>query len=166
MELTELKKALAAEAQAAGICSDWYNFILSAQDKGRLLALYFKGFDFVEENDFPSEPLRREFDDIRRAYNIYEKEPFAARNPRRLVAYMGALGTVALECFAVTQVWARPGSEVKVTAKDNAFVTVDLAEGAKVDVKAEGQARVIVFHHGGTLTQQSEGHAIIKIKNK
>lgn len=164
MDFSSLKKALAAEAQAAGICSEWYNFILSAQSKERLIALYYKGFDFVEDNDFPSEPLRREFDDIRRNFGIYEGEQFNTKNPRRLVAYTGAKGSAEYSNFAAAQVWARPGSEVEVTASDHAFVSVSVAKGAIVRVKASGYARVIVFLHGGSVAHEASEHAIVKIK--
>ena len=166
MELQELKKALAAEAKAAGICSEWYDFILNADSKDRLITLYYKGFDFVEKKNFPSERLRREFDDIRRNYGIYEAEVFCAKNPRRLVAYKGASGSAEYDNFAAAQLWARPGSEVSITARDNAFATVDVAEGARVDIKASDYARVIVFLHGGTLTHTATGTARIKIINK
>lgn len=166
MEFKELKKALAAEAKAAGICSEWYDKILTATTKERLIALYFGGFDFVEENDFPSEPLRREFDDIRRHYNVYEAEAFSTKNPRRLVAYTGAHGTAEYSNFAAAQLWARPGAEVHVKASGNAVVTVYVATGAKVDITAIENARVIAFLHGGELTQNAEGNAVIKIKNK
>lgn len=166
MDFKELKKALAAEAQAAGICAEWYNKILMATTKERLITLYFGGFDFVEDNDYPSEPLRREFDDIRRHYNIYEGEPFSAKNPRRLVAYTGAQGTAKYDNFAAAQLWARPGSEVRVKASDHAFVTVYVAAGAKVNITASDYARVIVFLHGGSITHEATAHARIKIKNK
>ena len=166
MDFKELKQALAAEAHAAGICSEWYNKILTATTKERLLTLYFGGFDFVEDNDFPSEPLRREFDDIRRHYNIYEREAFSTKNPRRLVAYTGAHGTAEYDNFATAQIWARQGAAVSVRASGNAFVTIDVAEGAEADITATDKARVIVFLHGGKLTKSAEGNAVIKIKSK
>lgn len=166
MELKKLKKALAAEAQAAGICSEWYNFILKATSKERLMALYFKGFDFVEENDFPSEPLRREFDDIRRHYNIYEAERFSVKNPRRLVAYTGAHGSAEFTNFAVAQVWARQGAAVTIDASGSSYVTLDVAQGATAHIKASDKSRVIVFLHGGTVTQEAQDNAVITIKEK
>ena len=166
MELKELRKALAAEAQAAGICSEWYNYILSAQSKERLLALYFKGFDFVEENDFPSEPLRREFDDIRRHYGIYENEPFSVTNTKRLVAYTGATGKAAFNSYAVGQIWARKGSDVHVEASEHSYVNVYVVEGATAHIKATGKSRVTVFLHGGKVTQEATEDAVITIKEK
>ena len=56
MELKELKKKLAAEAKEKGICREWYEFILNATSKERLLTLFVKGLDFCVENDYPSAP--------------------------------------------------------------------------------------------------------------
>ena len=166
MDFKDLKKALASEAKAAGICQEWYEYILNAPDKGRLMALYFGGYDFVEANDFPSEPLRREFDDIRRHYAIYEDERFNAQNPRRLVAYTGAEGTAHFTGFAVAQVWARKGAQVTIDANDRSCVTMDVAQGATAHIKATGKSSVIVFNHGGTIAQEATGDALITIKDK
>lgn len=166
MNFKELKKALASEAKAAGICEEWHGYILNAPNKERLIALYFGGFDFVEENDFPSEPLRREFDDIRRHYAIYEAERFNAKNPRRLVAYTGAEGTAHFTGFAVAQVWARKGAQVTIGADDRSCVTLDVAQGAAAHIKATGKSSVIVFNHGGTVTQEATDNAVITIKDK
>lgn len=166
MDFKQLKKALAAEAKKAGICAEWHDYILQATSKERLVALYFGGFDFVEENDFPSEPLRREFDDIRRHYHVYENETFSVRNPRRLVAYTGAQGNASFTDYTVAQLWARKGSEVNVKASGRAYVTLDVVEGAKAHIKASGKSRVTVFLHGGTVTQEKEDEAVITIKQK
>ncbi len=166
MNFKELKKALASEAKAAGICEEWYGYILNAPNKERLIALYFGGFDFVEENDFPSEPLRREFDDIRRHYNIYEAERFNAQNPRRLVAYTGAEGTAHFTGYAVAQVWARQGSQVEIDASDRSCVTLDVAKGATAHIKATDRSSVIVFNYGGTIAQEATDNAVITIKNR
>lgn len=166
MNFKALKKALASEAKAAGICEEWHGYILNAPNKERLIALYFGGFDFVEENDFPSEPLRREFDDIRRHYNIYEAERFNANNPRRLVAYTGAEGTAHFTGFAISQVWARSGAKATIEASEHSFITLNVAQGATVHIKATGKSSVIVFNHGGMITQVATDNAIITIKNK
>lgn len=166
MDFKQLKKELAKEAKEAGICAEWYNYILSAANKERLVALYFGGFDFVEDNDFPSERLRKEFADIRRNYNIFEGERFSVKNARRLVAYEGTEGKAFYDNFAVGQIWAKSGSEITINAGGHAFITVDVHNGARVNIKASGQARITVFLHGGTLTQDVEGEARISIKNK
>ena len=75
MSFEELKRALAAEAQAKGICSEWYSFILRATSKERLLTLFVKGLDFVFDNDFPSAELRAEFKGLHEHYGVFIDEP-------------------------------------------------------------------------------------------
>ena len=87
MSFEELKRALAAEAQAKGICSEWYSFILRATSKERLLTLFVKGLDFVFDNDFPSAELRAEFKGLHEHYGVFIDEPFSVADMRRIVAF-------------------------------------------------------------------------------
>lgn len=167
MEFEKLKKALADEAEAAGICAEWHEKILQASTKERLIALYFAGYDFVEENDYPTDQLLRAFGETLRENNIYDGDEFDVKNPRRLVAYKGAQGVAKYDCFAVGQLWVKKGARAKIIASDSAFVTVDVGSGADVEIKATGQARVIVYiHTNGKLNHESKDNAVIKIKNR
>lgn len=166
MDFNELKKALAKEAKEAGICQEWYDYILNASSKERLMALYFGGFDFVEANNYPSEKLIREFADILHHYNVYIREQFNARNPRRLVAYTEATGTAYFTEFSVSQIWLRPGSEMKVKATGHSYITIDVVSGAKASILATEHSKVIVYNHGGTITKEAIDKAVITIKDK
>lgn len=166
MEFKELRKALAAEAKKAGICKEWYNFILNASSMERLLVMYYKGFDFIQDNNFPSVKLRKEFDGVRQHFNIYENEPFSAKNPRQLVAYAGASGSAVFTGYAVSQIWAMKDSEISINAGGGSYITLDVAPGARVRIKADGNSRVIVFNHGGAVTHEAAEKAIITIKDK
>ena len=76
MEFTKLKQALAAEAKAAGICEQWYYYILRATNKESLIALFNKGLDFCINKRFPSAELRAEFDGVRQHFGVYDSEEF------------------------------------------------------------------------------------------
>lgn len=167
MDFNELKKALAAEAAAAGICREWYDYILQADSQERLLTLFYKGLDFVIGNDFPSKPLRDAFDGRRQAFNIWDEgETFNSYNPRRLLAYAGASGKVRVDDYAVCELWARGGSEIEITASGWGFATIDVAPGAEVTVKASDHARVSIFNHGGKVQEQRAEEATIRTINK
>lgn len=166
MEFKELKKALAREAKEAGICQEWHDYILIAPSKERLMALYFGGFDFVEANNYPSETLIQEFADVLPHYNVYIREQYNAKNPRRLVAYTEAIGTAYFTDFAVSQIWLRPGSEINVKATEHSYVTIDVASGAIARIQATDDSKVIVYNHGGTITKEAIGKAVITIKDK
>lgn len=166
MELHQLKKALAAEAKAKGICSEWYNFILKATTKERLITLFVKGQDFCESNNYPSPELRAEFADIRARFGVYcADDKIAAKSLRSVIAFDNATGKAEYSNFDVATVSARGNSEINITVKDNAFVVV-INGGAKVEITASDNARVSVILHGGECKTQATEQARIKTTDK
>lgn len=167
MNLYELKQALAAEAKAKGICSEWYDFILNATSKERLITLFVKGQDFCEENNYPSPELRAEFADIRARFGVYcADDQIAAKNLRSVIAFDNATGKAEYSNFDAATVSARGNSEITITAKDYAFVVVSISGAAKVEIKASDNARVSVILHGGECKTQATEQATIKITDK
>lgn len=81
MSFEELKRALAAEAQAKGICSEWYSFILRATSKERLLTLFVKGLDFVFDNYNPQIQISAESGTKR---SIFRQKNKTKRSKNRL----------------------------------------------------------------------------------
>lgn len=167
MKFNDLKTALAAEAKEKGICSEWYNFILTAPSKERLITLFVKGQDFCEENNYPSPELRAEFADIRGRFGIYcAEDRITAKSLRSVIAFDHATGNAEYSNFDAANVSARGNSEITITAKDNAFVVVSVSESAKVEVIASDKARVSVILHGGECKTQASEQATIKITDK
>lgn len=167
MELNQLKKALAAEAKAKGICSEWYDFILNATTKERLITLFVKGQDFCEENNYPSPELRTEFADIRTRFGVYcADDRIAAKSLRSVIAFDNATGIAEYSNFDVASISARGNSEITITAKNNAFVVVIVSEAAKVQITASDNARVSVILHGGECKTQAKEQAKIKTTDK
>lgn len=166
MSFEELKRALAAEAQAKGICSEWYSFILRATSKERLLTLFVKGLDFVFDNDFPSAELREEFKGLHEHYGVFIDEPFSVADMRRIVAFGTSEGEARFSGFCAAQVWARDDTKLVVEVEDNAFVCIDITSRAKVEITASGTAKVTVFQHGGECINRASGNANIKVIDK
>lgn len=167
MELQQLRKELADEAKAKGICSEWYEFILNAPSKERLVNLFIKGQDFCEENNYPSPKLRAEFADIRNRYGVFcADDIIAARSQRTVIAFDKAKGKAEYDNFDVGSVSARGNSEIHITARNNALVVVSISEGAKAEITASDKARVSVILHGGECKTQATEQANIKITDK
>lgn len=166
MDLIHLKRALATEAQAKGICSEWYNYILRANSKERLLILFVKGLDFVFNNDFPSAELRAEFKGLYEHYGVFIDEPFSVTGVRRVVAFGTSEGRARFSGFEAAQIWARNETKITVDVKDKAFVCVDITDRAKVEIKASGSAKVTIFQHGGEYISQTFDNAKIKVIDK
>lgn len=166
MDLIHLKRALAAEAQAKGICSEWYNYILRANSKERLLTLFVKGLDFVFDNDFPSAELRAEFKGLYEHYGVFINEPINVAGVRRIVAFGTSEGYANFSGFEVAQIWARDDTKLTVEVKDNTFVCVDITDRAKVEIKASVSAKVTIIQHGGEYINQTSDSAKIKVIDK
>lgn len=167
MNLYELKQALAAEAKVKGICSEWYDFILNAPSKERLLTLFVKGQDFCEANNYPSPELRAEFADIRARFGVYcAEDHIAAKSLRSVIAFDTASGKAEYSNFDAATVSARGNSEITITAQDYAFVVVSISDAAKVEIIASDKARVSVILHGGECKTRATKQATIKITDK
>jgi hypothetical protein len=164
MELSTLKKKLAAEAAAAGICEEWRGKILNAPSREYLLTLAVAGVDFVIMKDYPSKALASEFEDIAPHYGLYFDKPIMARNQKRIIARgEAARGAASYTGFAVAEVYACRGARLEVTAQDYAFVNITVEAGAEVCVKTAGNATVRIYDNGGRHTGNTAGGGKIKI---
>lgn len=166
MKLEKLKKELAAEAKAKGICREWYNYILNAPSKERLMTLFVKGVDFCIYNDFPAAHLRAEFAGIRQHYGVFVNDNINVKSLRSIIAFGTSEGQTDFANFDVAQIWARDDTRITVRVRNNAFVCIDIADRAKVEIIASDAARVSVFLHGGTYTSKPSGNAKIKVIDK
>ena len=165
MEFQQLKKKLAEEAKVNGICEEWYNYILNAPSKERLLTLFIKGLDFSLRNAF-TDDLWAEFQGIRQHYGVFKNEPIEVKDLRNVVAFGTSEGTAVFTGFHVAQVWARDNAKVRIKASGYAYITVDIADRATVEITASDAARVSVFFHGGNYTGSTTGNARIKVIDK
>lgn len=166
MELNQLKKILAAEAKEKGICKEWYEYILNAPSKERLLMLFVKGLDFCLKNNYQASPLWAEFEGIRQHYGVFLNEPINVKGLRNVIAFGTSEGKAEFSGFNVSQVWARERARIDISVTGYAYVTIDIADSAEVKITASDAARVCVFLHGGSYTKSTTGNAKIKIIDK
>ena len=143
MEFQQLKKRLAEEAKANGICEEWYNHILNAPSKERLLTLFVKGLDFCLKNEF-TDDLWAEFQGMRQHYGVFKNEPIEVKDLRNVVAFGTSEGTAEFTGFHVAQIWARDNVKISIKASGYAYITVDIADRAEVEITASDAARVSV----------------------
>lgn len=152
MELQQLRKELAAEAKAAGICQEWLKKIKAAPSREYLITLFVKGLDFGILHDFPSNRLAAEFNDIAPYYGIFvnREGTWPTTNKKRVIA-RDVVVTATFDGFSVAEVYALHGSGVEVNASGYAIVSITVENGAQVVAKATDNAQVKIFHHGGQI---------------
>lgn len=163
MELQQLRKELAAEAKAAGICKEWLEKIKTAPSREYLITLFVKGLDFATLHDFPSNRLAAEFDDIAPHYGIFvnRKGAWPATNKKRVIARDAVVTPAIFDGFSVAEVYALHGSGVEVNASGYAIVAVTVEKGGQVVARATDKAQVKIFNHGG----QIETYGNVKVIN-
>ena len=153
MELKQLRKELADEAQKAGICQEWLEKIKAAPSREYLLQLFIKGLDFAILHDFPSDRLAAEFNDIAPHFGIYinREGSWPAEGKKRVIARDAVVMPATFVGFDVAEVYALRGSGVQVKATGYAVVAVTVEDGAQVEAEASEHAQVKIFHHGGQI---------------
>lgn len=156
MDFQKLKKALAKEAKAAGICEAWHEKILNANSRDYLLELFIRGVDFATLNDFPSDALADEFKDIAPHFGIFINQPILDRYVTRRVIAREAKGAVTFDGYTAGEVYALRGADVQVTASANAYVAITVENGAKVQACAQDNATILISPHGGAFTATSD----------
>ena len=153
MELKQLRKELAAEAEKAGICKEWLEKILTAPSREYLLQLFIKGLDFSILHDFPNSRLADELSDIAPHFGIFvnREGTWPAANKKRVIARDAIVMPATFDGFSVGEVYALHGSGVEVRASGRAIVSVTVEDGAQVEATATEYAQVKIFHHGGQI---------------
>lgn len=164
MELKELRKALAAEAKEAGICQEWLQKIKRAPSRDSLLRLFLRGLDFAILNNFPSDKLAAEFNDIAPAYGVYINQPgkWTSHGKKQTVA-RGATVESVTGNFDVTEVYALRGSSVEIKATGYAIVYATVYEGAEVRATASDFAQIKIINRGADVETEQTGKATIKV---
>jgi hypothetical protein len=162
----KLNKELAAEAQAKGICEEWYHRLQHTEDKHALIKMFLDGIDFCISEDFPSPRLFQLFDDIRQQHGIFKDEPIQAENSKYVVALGRCEGTAEYTGYATGQVFVKGETWMTLTASGNAFVMVDIFDNAQIEVEAKDNANVCINQYGGIVMPVEFGNAKIKVIDK
>ena len=167
----KINKRLAIEAKKHNICDNWFNDILKANDKDKMIEIYLKGIDFCLLNDYPTRPfIQKHFSkEIMNKYNIFLDEKIEAQNTQNIVILGNSSGTVEYAGYEVGQVFVSHEAKLTVIASDNSFVMVSTFGKCEVDVIASNDAKVCVFYYAGKLTTATgseQGNAVIKVIHK
>ena len=67
----KVNRELARLAKQNGICEEWFNDLLTTEDKGKLIKMYLDGIDFCLSNEYPPLPF------IKKHFALREMHPLA-----------------------------------------------------------------------------------------
>ena len=141
-----------ARVQKKPLCDKWYGQWDDDTDVDGLLDMYVRGFDFVQENDYPPlDFIRRNFkkEDLHR-HNIYVDESVVIDDAQN--GYYVFLGdtkaTVVADGFKAVTVYCRHDSEVNVRAMNGARVFVTFYEQSSGVCKSDEMSKIkkYIYH--------------------
>ena len=156
-------KEIAIDAKKYGLCAEWYKKMLSVTTYKQLAEMYFDGDDWSMEKDFPSLSLLRQHKGAILPYGLVVDSIFEKFENNFRIAFFGNTETeISYTDYAVGNVIVRHQSKVKIKAKGNAKVFVNLIDEARVEVEATENAEVIIYNYGQQTNYSNKGNVIVK----
>ena len=72
-----------------------------------------------------------------------QERTYRVKDLRNVVAFGTSEGTAEFTGFHVAQIWARDNVKISIKASGYAYITVDIADRAEVEITASDAARVV-----------------------
>ena len=164
-----IAKQLAKQAKRKGICKEWLSELRQLEDKGAMLEMYLKGIDFCLKHDYPSnEYIRANFKGEMEVFGVFLDDSIDLVNVLKCVALGQTKGLVEINEFGTSEIFVKHNSELKIVAKGDAFVMVDVFDNAVIRVYAQDRAKICVNRYGNSRIENmsTSSSAIVKIIEK
>ena len=170
MKQAELSNELATQALRLGAKKDCpvFNKFQSIKSKDDLVEMYIEGIDFCLSSEYPSnEFLRTHFVGVMDNHGLYLDSVINLVNPAQVVALGETKGDIRIDGYAVSTVYMKHQSNLKIKVGDNSFVMIDIFDDASLEIEVSGDARVCINRYGEAILQHTKkDNATIKIIEK
>lgn len=166
-----LSKTLAKDAKRKGICKEWHSALKSLTDRKAMVEMYLRGIDFCLKNDYPANDfIKAHFGDIAPGMGVFVDCVINIENSPKCVCLGESFGTIKVNAFNVSEIFAKHQSDLNVFASGSAFVMIDAFDDAMVNIHAHDRAKVCVNKYGdGVLVniveESAEAQVKIRVKN-
>ena len=153
-----LSKELAKQAKKMGACKEGHDELLLLQDKDAMVELYLRKIDFCLSKEYPDNNfIRSNFKVVMEKQGVFLD---------KCVCLGGCSGNVMVDGFNVCEVFAKHNSEIIISAKESAFVMVDVFDDSIVTIHAHDRTKVCVNRYGGVVNLFADDESIVKIREK
>lgn len=130
----ELNITLREMARSVGLCDPWYNEWTDDSTIDECLERYIRGFDFVQERDWPPlEFIRNHFSKEQlHKHNIFIDEDVDIEAGSGFYVFLGnCTGSIVVNGFYATTIYLRHESNIKVTSLGAARVFLHCYDNSK-----------------------------------
>lgn len=151
----ELIERLKADGISKGLCVAWQRKLKADLTVEELAKLYIDGIDFCISEDYPTlEFIRENFKGKCEPYGVFvDDELPPLTNARALVLNGACKAMLEYDGYSVSSLYVRHDSECAVIVSDNAVLSIDLFDNAKLHLSVVGSdADVVVNVYGDKAT--------------
>ena len=153
------------EAVTLGLCAQWTAEWQDGTSKDDMVEKFVEGIDLCIQHNWPSvEVMKKSFGDVIHRHGVYVDESTSLLNPSTAIFNGHCDASVTCCDYAVSNIYVRHKSKVRITAGDQSYVRVNLYDDSEATIHCEGSARCFVYHYGGRLT--SEGRVTVRERIK
>lgn len=147
----ELIQQLKQDGIDKGLCRLWQGKLRAGLSTEELAKLYIKGIDFCISEDYPTlDFIREHFKGKCEPYGVYVDDEIPQTSNKPDMVLNGACkAMLEYDGFSVSRLYVRHDSEVAVVISENAIVSIDLFDNAKIHISVIGnEARVNINAYG------------------
>lgn len=163
MNKSEMLRAL---ARRNGLCDKWYGEWNGSESDQELIDKYLNGLDFCIEHDYPTtDMICSLFDEeLLHKNHIYTNDMYVnVHNPKPVVVLNGGTcGEILFDGYAVSSVYVRHLSGVKIKVRDHAIVSISAYDAANVYVDCAESAKAFVYVRTDNAHIQTNGNVLIR----
>jgi len=160
-------KELKQDGIDKGLCRLWQRKLKEGLSIKDLCNLYIKGIDFCISNEYPTNDyLRTHFKGKCEPFGIFIDDDIKLRDPKDVVLNGKCTADLEYSGFSVARVYVRHLSDAKISAIGRSFILVDAFDNTRIDLKTQGNAKVIVNLYGEAHVTSHSGNVTIKNRNK
>ncbi len=137
----ELIEQLKSDGIDKGLCRLWQKKLKAGLSVEELAKLYIKGIDFCISEDYPTlDFLREHFKGACEPFGVYvDDEIPPTKNKPDMVLNGACKAMLEYDGYSVSRLYVRYDSEVAVIVSDNAIVTIDLFDNARLHLSVVGK---------------------------
>lgn len=132
------------------LCKPWQEKMRKDLSLKNLCEMYFNGDDWSMEKDFPNLETLRNFKGITDSYGLFTDYKGSLKNYSKSAFFGVSDVIVEFDKFTVSQMIIRHQSKVKITAKDNAIVIINLLDDAELEIESIGNSRIEIYSYGNS----------------
>lgn len=130
------------------ICDEFYQNMMTFSNYGQLALMYFRGSDWSMQNDFPGLSLLRKHKGGLALCGMVTDSTETFGNKRYLAVFGDSNVALKYDAFSVGEIIIRHNSKATIVASGNAFLIINVLDGAQVEISCTDDAKVSVYDYG------------------